>query len=93
MSGKLERQAAREAVAAYHEACLAELVGHVGHAVDGFRAGELDAFAADHALFQYSRSAKELWKFCNLADVEVVARDIGDRPPIDWWTRGAPKRR
>lgn len=88
-----ERKAARDAVAAYHEACLAELVDHVGRAIDGFRTGELDAFAVDGALFQYSRSAKELWKFCNLVDVVMVAQDIGDRPAIDWWERGAPKGR
>jgi hypothetical protein len=78
-------------VAAYHEACLAELVEHVARAVDSFRAGELDAFAADRVLYQYSRSAKELWKFCNLAHVEIAAQAILDGPPIDWWTRGALK--
>ena len=92
MSTKSERQAAREAVAAYHQARLAELVEQVGRAVDRFRAGELDAFAADRVLFQYSRSAKELWKFCNLSDVEMTAQDVVDRPPIDWWERGALKR-
>ena len=80
-------------MAAYHEACLAELVSHVGRAIDSFRAGELDAFAADRALFQYSRSAKELWKFCNLVDVVTVAQEIGDREPIDWWGRGALRER
>jgi hypothetical protein len=93
VSAKSERQAAREAVAAYHEAGLAELVGHVGGAIDSFRAGELDAFAVDRALFQYSQSAKELWKFCNLANVEITARAIQDGPPIDWWERGALKPR
>ena len=38
----------------------------------------MDAFEADQALFQYSRAAKGLWKFCNGADVEWVARDIRD---------------
>jgi hypothetical protein len=92
VSAKSERQAAREAVAAYHEARLAELVEHVGRAIDRFRAGELDAFAADRVLFQYSRSAKELWKFCNLTDVVTTAQAVVDRPPINWWERGAPKR-
>jgi hypothetical protein len=88
-----ERKAARDAVAVYHEACLAELLGRVGRAIDSFRAGELDAFAVDSVLFQYSRSAKELWKFCNMVDVVMVAEDIRDRPPIDWWERGAPRGR
>jgi hypothetical protein len=78
-----ERQAAREAVGAYHQARLAELVEHAGRAIDRFRAGELDAFAAERVLFQYSRSAKELWKFCTLFDVEMTAQDVLDRPPID----------
>ena len=80
-------------MAAYQEARLAELVEHVGRAIDRFRAGELDAFAADQVLYQYSRSAKELWKFCNLTDVEMTAQDVLDRPSIDWWGRGALKRR
>ena len=91
MATNSERQAARDAVAAYHEARLAELVEHVGRAVDSFRAGELDAFAADRILYQYSRSAKELWRFCNLTHVEIVAQTILDGSPIDWWERGALK--
>jgi hypothetical protein len=50
MSSKSERRAAREAVAQYHEARLAELVEHVGDALDRFRAGELDAFEVDHVI-------------------------------------------
>jgi len=64
----------------------------VGRAIDGFRAGELDAFAVDRVLYQYSRSAKELWKFCNLADVEMTAQAVVDRPQVDWWGRGALNR-
>lgn len=94
MSGKSERRAAREAVAAYHEARLAELIQRVGEAVDRFRAGDLDAFEVDQVLFQYSRAAKELWKFCNLPDDDVfTAQLIGEGAPVDWWDRGTPKRR
>lgn len=93
MSSKSERRAAREAVAAYHQVRLAELVQRVGDAVDRFRTGELDAFETDQVIFQYSRAAKELWKFCNLTDVEFTARTIGDDAPADWWERGAPNRR
>ena len=92
MSTKSERQAAREAVAAYHEARLAELIRHVGEAVDRFRAGDLDAFETDQVIFQYSRAAKELWKFCNLTDVVLTSKLIDERGPADWWERGAPKR-
>ena len=53
----------------------------------------MDAFAIDQVLFQYSRAAKELWKFCNLGDVEMTARQTRDGPTIDWWKRGAPRPR
>lgn len=93
MASKSERQAARETVAAYHEAQLGELAQRVGEAIDRFRAGELDAFEIDHVIFQYSRGAKELWKFCNLPRTEFVASDVRDGVNIDWWERGAPKQR
>ena len=92
MSSKAERRAAREAVAAYHEARLAELVERVGEGVDQFRAGEVDAFEADQVIFQYSRAAKELWKFCD-GSVEFTAQLVGEGAPVDWWDRGAPRRR
>ena len=93
MSSKAERKAALEAVGAYHEAELAALVGRVGDAVERFRAGELDAFETDLLIFQYSRAAKELWKFCTLNEAEFAASIINDGPTADWWERGAPKRR
>ncbi|MDT4939405.1 MAG: hypothetical protein QOG80_3076 [Pseudonocardiales bacterium] len=93
MSTKSERQAAREVVAAYHEARLAELVERVGAAVDRLRAGDVDAFEADQVIFHYSRAAKELWKFCNFGDVVLTAQLIRDRDPGEWWERGEPNRR
>src|SRR5689334_4027536 len=39
VSGKVERRAAREVVAAYYEAEFGELVARVGEAVDRYRAG------------------------------------------------------
>jgi hypothetical protein len=93
MSTKAERRAAREAVAAYHEAQLAALVEHVGDSIDRFRAGELAAYEADEVIFQYSRAAKELWKFCNLGNVEIAARIIAEDAPADWWERGEPQPR
>jgi hypothetical protein len=44
---------------------LGELVRHVNLAVERFQAGELNAFEVDELIFQYSRAAKELWKFCS----------------------------
>jgi len=93
MARESPRRDAQKRVAAYHEAGLGELVRHVGEAIDAFRAGKLDAFEVDQVLFQYSRAAKELWKFCNLSDVELAASLIDDGAPIDWWERGAPRRR
>jgi hypothetical protein len=57
------------------------------------RAGELDAFDLDRVLLQYSRAAKELWKFCNSLQVEIAAAMIQDQPPGDWWERAAPRQR
>jgi hypothetical protein len=88
---KSDRQQAREAVAAYHEAELAELVAHVAEAIDRLRSGELKAFDVDEVLFQYSRAAKELWKFCNIGNVQVTAGQLHGAPPIDWWERGTPR--
>jgi hypothetical protein len=93
VSSKSERRAARSVVADYHEVQLGELVARVGEAIDRYRAGELDAFEVDRVLFQYSRAARELWKFCNYLQVEVAAAMIREKPPNDWWERGAPKER
>ena len=72
MARKVERQAARLVVAEYHQAQLAVLVARVGEAVERYRAGEFDPFDVDRVPFQYSRAAKELWKFCNYHPVESV---------------------
>jgi hypothetical protein len=93
MATKSEHQAAHEVVVAYHQTQLSALVQRVGEAIDLFRAGELDAFETDQDVFQYSRAAKELWKFCNVGDVMVTAQVIDERPPDDWWERGAFRRR
>ena len=92
MSQKSDRLQAREAVAAHHEAELAELVAHAAEAIGRFRSGELKAFDVDEVLFQYSRAAKELWKFCTLGNVQVTAGQLHGAPPIDWWERGTPRR-
>ena len=87
MPSKAERRAARSVVATYQEAQLAVLVAHVGEAVDRFRAGELDAFGVDEVLYQYSRAAKELWKFCNYVAPEIAARVLAEEPPdLSWVT-------
>lgn len=93
MSSKADRKSAREAVATYHEAQLEALVERVGAAIDGFRDDQLDAFDVDQVLLQYSRAAKELWKFCNVGDVELAATAVRDQVHLDWWGLGAPRAR
>lgn len=93
MSAKSDRRAARETVAAYHEEQLGELVRRVDLAIERFQAGEIDAFEVDEVIFQYSRAAKELWKFCNMGHVEISAQIVREEPPGDWWDRGARRRR
>lgn len=93
MSATSDRRAARETVAAYHEEQLGELVCRVELATERFQASEIDAFEVDEVIFQYSRAAKELWKFCNMGPVEIAARIVRDEPPGDWWHRGARRRR
>lgn len=80
-------------MANYHEKQLTSLQGRVGTALERFRSGELDAFEVDQVLFQYSRAAKELWKFCNLGDPEFASDLVRERPIVDWWERGAPRQR
>lgn len=99
--GKADRRAARELVAAYHEAQLTELVQHVLTAVDRYRVSEIDVYAMDETIHHYHRAAQELWKFCwsvgAESHVELVAHTIqrltDDREPIDWWEQGSPRRR
>lgn len=100
MATKAERRAARERVSAYHESQLAGLLGHVGAEIDRYRAGEIDAYAADETIHHYHRAAAELWKFCFArgggAHVEFAAdlldRMTADAETIDWWERAAPRR-
>ena len=94
-----ERRAARERVSAYHQAQLAELLSHVGAAIDRYRTGEIDAYAADETIHHYHRAAAELWKFCFArgggTHAEFVAdlldRMTADAEAIDWWERATPR--
>jgi thiamine pyrophosphate-dependent acetolactate synthase large subunit-like protein len=95
-----ERRAARERVSAYHQAQLAELLSHVGTAIDHYRTGEIDAYAVDETVHHYHQAAAELWKFCfacgNGTHAEFIAdlfdRMTADTEAIDWWERAAPRR-
>lgn len=101
MATKAERRAARERVSAYHQAQLAELLSHVGAAIDRYRASEIDAYAVDETIHHYHSVGVELWKFCFArgggTHTEFIAglldRMTADAEPIDWWERATPRRR
>ena len=100
MATKAERRAAQERVSAYHQAQLAGLLGHIGAAIDRYRAGEIDAYAVDETIHHYHRAAAELWKFCFArgggSHAEFIAglldRMTAGAEPIDWWERTTPPR-
>lgn len=61
--------------------------------IDRYRDGEVGVFDTRQVLFQCSRAAKELWKLCNRADVEVIASQVREAIPINWWDRAALRQR
>jgi hypothetical protein len=101
MGTKAERRAARDRVAAYHEECLVELVEHIAAAIDGYRTGEIDAYAVDETIHHYHRAARELWKFCwsggsgtHVETINYLLDQMAtDGETINWWERGAPRHR
>lgn len=90
---KVERQAARETVAGYHQERLSELIGHVANAIDRYRGGEIDAYTVDETIHHYHRVARELWKFCwsggGGAHIGMIAaildRMSTESDAINWW--------
>jgi hypothetical protein len=93
-SSKEQRRRARERVAEYHEAGVAELLTYVAAAIDSYRSGGLNVTETNAAIHQYHRATQELWKFCfSISDVEFVAQTINAlTQPVDWWQRGEPRR-
>ncbi len=98
---KAERRAARERVSAYHQSQLAELLSHVGAAIDRYRAGETDAYTVDETIHHYHRAAGELWKFCfsrgggTHAEFTAGLLDhmTAGTETIDWWECATRQRR
>jgi hypothetical protein len=94
---KARRRAARARVGEYHERELTALLEHLREGFARLDAGELDAFELDELIHRYERSARELWKFCNLNPPETVAWMLEDErqrgEAIDWWAAGEPRRR
>jgi len=80
VADKSERRAARSVVAEYHRAELVGLLARVAEAVDRYRGGELDAFDVDQVLFQYSRAAKELWKYRSTRPTKISNCVSADDP-------------
>jgi hypothetical protein len=94
---KARRRAARAVVGEYHERELTALLEHVREGFARLDAGELDAFELDELIHRYKRSARELWKFCNLSSPGGAAWTIEDArergEKLDWWAAGEPRRR
>ena len=80
MATKAERRAARERVSAYHQSQLAELLSHAGAEIDRYRAGGIDAYAADETIHRYHRAAAELWKSCFARGGGAHAEFVADLP-------------
>jgi hypothetical protein len=83
----------------YHKEQLERLLEHVREGFARLDAGEISAFELDAVIHRYSRSAKELWKFCGHGESRIgwaihaltSARESGTEP--DWWDLGDPDRR
>ena len=81
-------------------ALLAELLSHVGTAIERYRAGEIDAYAMDETIHHYHRAAAELWKFCFARGgsthaefiAELLDRMTADAEAINWWDSATPRR-
>jgi hypothetical protein len=91
---KSRRRADRALVAVYHEAKLADLVGHVRAGMARYDASEITAFDVDQIIRQYTLAARELWKFCGTtgsraqrtASLLLQMQRDGNEP--DWWATG-----
>jgi hypothetical protein len=97
-SDKSNRRADRALVAAYHEAKLADLLEHVRAALARYDAGEMSAFDVDEIIHQYTRAARELWKFCGVtgSQIKMTAATLvqlqQDGQERDWWEIARPRR-
>ena len=43
---------------------VCQLLSHVGAPINGYRTGELDAYAANETIHNYHQATAELWMFC-----------------------------
>jgi hypothetical protein len=94
------KQARRDDVAlvtSYHEAQLQKLLEHLRDGFRRYQEGAVDAFELDAVVRQYTRAARELWKFCgdlSGAGAAFTARALSEMreeaDEVDWWERGRP---
>ena len=86
-------------VFAYHRDELRKLQEHLREGFARFDSGEIDPFEFDHLIFHYSRSAKELWKFCGMGEsrigwaISAIKSRRHSATEPDWWEIGDPDRR
>jgi hypothetical protein len=71
---RAERRAARERVAAYHEARLGELVESIAATIDRYRAGEIDAYTVDETIHHYHGRSASCGNSAGPAAVEHTLR-------------------
>jgi hypothetical protein len=74
---KAERRAAHEQVSACHQAQVAELLSHIGAAIDRYRGGEIDAYAVDETIHQYHRVPQN----CGRSASPTAAAPTPSSPP------------
>jgi hypothetical protein len=84
-------------VTSYHEAQLRTLLEHLRDGFRRYEEGGLDAFELDAVVHQYTRAARELWKFCgdlSGSSAAFTARALRamheEAERVDWWERGRP---
>ncbi len=92
------RGAARQLVAAYHQAELRTLLEHVRDGFTQLDAGTIGEFELDDLIHRYKRSANELWKFCGSGGghwqqaASALTYQRKHDVATDWWALGAPRR-
>jgi hypothetical protein len=95
---KASRRSGVAFVATYHQEKLTGLLDHVREGLAAYEAGEIDAFQVDAIIHQYTKAARELWKFCDVSgsrlDIAVRAIQLSreDGSERDWWEAGASAR-
>jgi hypothetical protein len=89
-----QRRADREAVGAYHDAQLKQLLERVREGFARYDEGAIDAFELDDLILRYKRATQKLWSSCvgSGAHVQSMARMLewqrAEGEHTDWWELG-----